>query len=109
MVRVQITERHCDVPRELRERAETQMEALAKFSPRATAADVVFMEEKVTRVVEVIVHIDGDEPVVARADDKEFHGALDKVLERLSRQLREQRDIRTDHKAPPRRDRAGRG
>ena len=108
-MRVQITERHCDVPRDTRERAETQMEALAKFSPRATAAEVVFMEEKVDRVVEVIVHIDGDEPVVARADGKEFHSALDKVLERLSRQLRERRDLRKDHKAPPQRDRAGRG
>lgn len=85
------------------------MEALAKFSPRATAAEVVFMEENVVRVVEVIVHIDGDEPVVARADDKDFHSALDKVLEKLSRQLRDRRDLRKDHQAPPRRDRAGRG
>ena len=108
-MRVQITERHCDVPRDIRERAETQMEALAKFSPRATAAEVVFMEEKVTRVVEVIVHIDGDPPVIARADDKEFQSALDKVVERVGRQLREQRSLRTDHQAPPRRDRAGRG
>ncbi len=108
-MRVQITERHCDVPRDIRERAEAQMEALAKFSPRATAADIVFLEENVTRVVEVIVHIDGEVPVVARADDKEFHSALDKVIERVGRQLREQRELRTDHQAPPRRDRAGRG
>lgn len=85
------------------------MEALAKYSPRATAAEVVFMEEKVSRVVEVIVHIDGEVPVVARADDKEFQSALDKVVERVGRQLREQRELRKDHQAPPRRDRAGRG
>lgn len=108
-MRVQITERHCEVPREARERAETQVAALAKYSPRATAADVVFMEENVDRIVEVIVHIDGEEPVVARAEDTEFRAALDKVIDRLSRQLREQRDLRTDHQAPPRRDRAGRG
>jgi len=107
-VRVQITERHCEVPREARERAETHVAALAKYSPRATAADVVFMEENVERIVEVIVHIDGEEPVVARAEDTEFRGALDKVVDRLSRLLRDQRDLRKEHRAPPMGDRAGR-
>jgi ribosomal subunit interface protein len=108
-VRVQIAERHCEVPRDARERAETQVASLAKYSPRATAAEVVFMEEKLDRIVEVIVHIDGEEPVVARAADTEFRAALDKVVDRLSRLLRDQRDLRKDHRAPPMGDRAGQG
>ena len=106
-MRVQITERHCEVPPEARERAETHVAALAKYSPRATAADVVFMEENVDRIVEVIVHVDGEEPVVARAKDTAFPAALDKVVDRLSRRLRKQRDLRKDHQATPRRDKAG--
>ncbi len=105
-MRVQITERHCEVPKEARERAETHIASLSKYSPRATSAEVVFMEERVDRIVEVIVHVDGEQPVVARAEDTEFSAAVDKVVDRLGRQLREQRDLRKDHQAPPRRERA---
>ena len=98
---MQITARHCDVPQDVVERTETQVASLSKYSPRASAADVVYMEEKLTRIAEVIVHIDGGEPVVARGEGHEFRTALDQVIDRLSRQLRRQRERRTDHKAPP--------
>jgi len=75
--------------------------ALSKFSPRASAADVVFTEEKLTKVVEIVVHIDGGEPVVARAEGDQFRTALDLLVERVGRKLRRQRERRTDHKAPP--------
>ncbi|HET9948211.1 MAG TPA: ribosome-associated translation inhibitor RaiA [Longimicrobiales bacterium] len=100
-MKVQITARHCDVPADVLERADAQVAALSKYSPRATSADVVFVEEKLSRVIEVIVHIDGGEPVVARAEDGDFRGALDKVVDRMSRRLRKQRERRTDHQAPP--------
>ena len=108
-MRVQITERHCRVPRDVTERAEVRVASLAKYSPRASHAEVVFTEENVDRIVEVVMHIDGGEPVVARADDLEFRAALDKVVDRLARRLRRQRERRKDHQAPPRRDRVGRG
>ncbi|MND02538.1 ribosome hibernation promoting factor HPF [compost metagenome] len=68
---------------------------------------MVFSEEKAVRIVDVVVHIDGGEPVVARAEDTEFRAALDKVVDRLRRRLRKQRELRIDHQAPPRRDRVG--
>jgi ribosomal subunit interface protein len=98
---VQIAARHCDVPADVLERTEAQVASLSKYSPRASAADVVFTEEKLTRIAEVIVHIDGGEPVVARGEGSEFRTALDQVIDRLSRRLRRQRERRTDHKAPP--------
>jgi ribosomal subunit interface protein len=105
-LRVQITERHCEVPKETLARAEKRVAALAKYSPRVSSADVLFLEEKTTRTVEVIVHVDGEEPVVGRVEDGEFRSALDKVVDRLARRLRRQRERRTDHHAPPSRDRA---
>lgn len=106
-MRVQITGRHTEVPADIRERTEAQVASLSKYSPRASAADVVFTEEKLDKVVEVIIHIDGGEPVVASGRDTEFRGALDQVVERASRMLRKQRERRTDHKAPAGRERAG--
>lgn len=100
-MRVQITARHCEVPSDVTERTEQQVAALSKYSPKASAADVIFMEEKLTKVVEIIVHIDGGEPVVARGEGTEFRVALDQMVDRVSRRLRRQRERRTDHKAPP--------
>jgi ribosomal subunit interface protein len=98
---VQISARHCDVPADVLERTEAQVATLSKYSPRASAAEVVYMEEKLTRIVEIIVHIDGGEPVVARGEGDEFRSALDQVMDRMSRRLRRQRERRTNHKAPP--------
>lgn len=100
-MRVQVTTRHCDVPNDVLERTESQIRSLAKYQARASAADVVYSEEKLSRKVEVIVHIDGAESVVAHGEGTEFRTALDEVVERLSRQLRRQRERRRDHKAPP--------
>ena len=108
-MRVQITERHCSVPSDVLERTEEQVAALSKYSPRATSADVVYMEEKLDKVVEVIVHIDGGEPVVARGQDGEFRNALDQVVGRIGRMLRKQRERRTDHQAPAAWERAEQG
>jgi ribosomal subunit interface protein len=89
------------VPDDVRERTEAQVQALSKYSPRASAADVVYMEEKLLKIAEILVHIDGGEPVVARGEGHEFRTALDEMIERISRRLRRQRERRTDHKAPP--------
>jgi len=100
-LRVQLTERHCSVPDEIRERTRVQVEALAKYQARASAADVVYSEEKNTKKVEVIIHIDGAEPVIGRGDGPEFRTAVDRVVERLRRRLRKQRERLRDHQAPP--------
>ena len=100
-LRVQITARHCDVPSDVIQLTEEHVGALSKYSPKASAADVVYTEERLTKVVEVIMHIDGGDPVVARGEAAEFRTALDQVVDRVSRRLRKQRERRTNHKAPP--------
>ena len=100
-MRVQITERHCDVPDEVLERTRDQIESLAKYEQQATRAEVVFVEEKHAKKVEVIIHVDGAESVVAHGDGTEFRSALDQVVDRLRRMLRRQRKRRRDHQAPP--------
>jgi len=100
-VRVQITERHCQVPSDVLERTDQQVQTLAKYEPRATAADVVYSEEKMIRTVEVLIHVDGAEPVVAHGEGPEFRTALDSVVDRMRRRLRRQRERRRNHQAPP--------
>lgn len=100
-MRVSITERHCEVGKKTRDRAEWQIAQLSKFEPRASLAEVVFTEGKRSKTAEVVVHIDGAPHVNARGEGESFRTALDQVSERLSRILKEQRERRRDHQAPP--------
>ena len=100
-LRIQITTRHCDVPEDVLERTQEQVASLAKFDPRATSAEVVFEEEKATRRVEIIVHCDGADPVIGRAEEGEFREALDRTVDRVGRMLRDRRKRQREHKAPP--------
>jgi ribosomal subunit interface protein len=106
-VQVRITERHVQVPKDTLARAESRLSSLSKYHPRASSAEVVFSEERADRTVEIIVHVDGSGPVVASVQDEEFRAALDKVLDRVARKLRKVRERRTNHQAPPGRDRVG--
>lgn len=108
-VNVKITTRHCEVPSDILERTEQLVASLARYSPRASSAEVVYTEERLDKVIEVIVHIDGGEPVFARAQDPEYLNSLDKVLSRLGRMLRKQRELRTQHQTPPKWERAEQG
>lgn len=100
-MKVTITGRHCDVPQKIIDRTETQFSNLVKYQSRATHADVIYVDEGHTRWVEGIVHVDGAPQVTARGEGENFRAALTQVVERLRRQLREQRGQRRDHKAPP--------
>lgn len=95
------------MPAEVLELTEAQVASLSKYSPRATLADVVYTEEKLDKSVEIIIHVDGGQPVIAQGRDTEFRTALDKVVERASRMLRKQRERRTDHQAPRAWEQAG--
>ena len=108
-MRIQITERHCNVPSNVLERTEEQLAALEKYDPRASSADVVYEEEKHVKKTEIIVHIDGVEPVIASGQAPEFRTSLDQALDRLRRQLRKQRKRRREHQAPPTSERVTQG
>jgi len=91
-LRIQVAARHCDIPDSVRRRTEEQIARLAKYDSRVSSAEVVFEEEKRVRKVEVILSVDRGEPVVARGEGEEFRTALDKVVDRLGRILKRNRD-----------------
>lgn len=100
-MRVTITERKCNVPARVLERTESLVRGLAKYEEEAAGADVVYSDERHSKKIEIIVHIHGAPQVVARGEGDSFRSALDQSLDRAKRMLREQRDRRRDHQAPP--------
>lgn len=100
-MRVQIAQRHCDVPEPIRERVRSRIERLVRYDSRLSRAEVVFEEERHRKKVEAILSVDRDEPVVARAEADEYRAAVDRLVDKLARILRKRSTQRRDHQARP--------
>ena len=99
-MQINITQRHCDVPKDVLERAETEVARLDRFESRLLKAELVFQEERHVRHAEGILSISGRDPVVAKGEGPDFRAALDALLGRLSKILRRQRARLVDHRGP---------
>ena len=83
---VRITSRHTMLPEPLRARTEELLSKLNKYGVRISVVEVVFDEEKNSKKIEAILHIDRSAPIVATGEGDEFSEALRQVNERLVRQ-----------------------
>jgi len=99
-LRVQIVTRHCVVSDEALVRTTEQLEKLKRYEALISAAEVVYFEEKHSKNIEVILHINGTAPIVGSGEGTDFRSALDRVVQRLGRMLKKQRGRRLDHQAP---------
>ncbi len=97
---VRITSRRTTLPQALRDRTEELLSKLGKYGARISAVEVVFSEEKNSKKIEGLLHIDKREPIFATGEGNDFSEALSQVNDRLARQLRKLRDQVTDHRAP---------
>ena len=98
---VRITSRHTTLPESLRTRTEELLSKLNKYGARISVVEVVFDEEKNTRKIEGILHIDRSAPIIATGEGDEFSEALSQVNDRLGRQLRKLQKQVKDHRALP--------
>jgi ribosomal subunit interface protein len=88
---VRITARHCSIPDAVREAAQTRVERLTRFEPRAGAVDLQFSEANALKQVDVRVGVPGASQFQAHGEGESFRTALDRALDRLQRQLRRRR------------------
>ena len=98
---VRITSRNATLPESLRARTEELLSKLNKYGARVSVIDVVFDEEKNTKKIEGILHIDRSAPIIATGEGDEFNEALSQLNDRLGRQLRKLQKQVNDHRALP--------
>lgn len=95
-----ISGRNIEVTDDLRARIEEQFERLERYEPRASRAEITLWEEKDRCVAEAVLSIDRRPPVHAEATEEAFRTALDRLHDKLTRQLKKERSRRRDHRAP---------
>jgi ribosomal subunit interface protein len=97
---VRITTRRATVSETFRRQTEERVMKLDRFEPRLHAVDIIVDEDRGRIYIETRADVPGLPPLVATADADTDRSALDKALQKLSRQLRRRRAKRTDHNAP---------
>jgi len=102
-MRVTITQRHCDIPDDLRARARELVTRLVKAARRSEAAQVIFSDDHGAAAVELRLHAGRGRLLVATADGADHRSALDRAAARLRRQIE-----KTPRGAPARRRAAAR-
>ena len=98
---VRITVRHIDITDDVKLRTADLVEKLQKFDARLSRAEVVFDREGHLETVEGILHIDRDDPVVAKGEADEALTAVDQMVEKLAKILRRRRSQVRKHQGPP--------
>lgn len=96
---LKITARHFDLDDEIREMSEERILPLSRFFDRIIDAELVLMIEKHRKIAELTLHLTGG-AIAGKAESKDMFESIDKVAEKVERQLKKRKDIMTEHKGP---------
>jgi ribosomal subunit interface protein len=86
-MRTTVTARHCEIPDELRDRAEALIEKMAKAAHRPQRAEIVFDADHGQKVVEIQLYLPRGQVKVATGEADDFRSALDRALDKVRNQL----------------------
>jgi ribosomal subunit interface protein len=86
-VKTTITARHCEIPDEIRTRAEDVADKLARLAHRPQRMEIVFDDDHQRRVVELKMWLPRGLTLVATAEATDLRTALDRAAEKLRSQL----------------------
>ena len=98
---VRISARHCTITDNTRDHAQSRVQRVTRFEPRATAAEILFSQENAFKHAEIRVTVPGGSQVQSHGEAETFRSALDRAAERLERQLRRRRGSIRDRRTIP--------
>lgn len=96
-MRVTMTKRHCEISDELKARATTVVDKLAKVASRPQSAEVIFNAEHGAKVVEIVLSLPRGQTKVAKVEARDFRTALDRAAEKVRNQLPKKDTHRHQH------------
>lgn len=86
-MRITVTARHCEIPTELRQRAEELVAKAIKAAHRPQHAEVLFNEDHGSKVVELHLTLTRGQVRIAHGEADDFRSALDTAVQKLRSQL----------------------
>ena len=96
-MQINVSGHHVDVTDSLRSYVESKLDKLERHYDRITNMQVILSVEKQRQKAESTVRIQGGE-VYADAESEDLYAAIDKLADKLDRQLIKQKEKMKDHK-----------
>jgi putative sigma-54 modulation protein len=89
---IKITDRHVELPDEVKAYALEKFSRIEKFNHGIRDAEVIFKNEDRKFHCEVIVHVRNKPPLVIDVAREEWHEAIDIALDKIERRVRKQKE-----------------
>jgi len=89
-MRVTMTKRHCEISDELKTRATTVVDKLAKVANRPQNAEVIFDEDHGAKVVEIVISLPRGQRKAAKVEARDFRTALDRAADKVRNQIQKE-------------------
>lgn len=94
------TFRHMPVSEAIKEYAEKKLKGVFSHAPYVESCHIIFDVEKFRHVVEVIVQVKRHGKLEAKEESDDMYKSVDKVVDKIERQLIKLREKVVDHKTP---------
>jgi len=96
-MKIQMTGRHLEITPTLKDYIETKLHKIEKYSFRIIEVQVILEVEKYRHHAEITATLDG---MVLQAADvtEEMYSTIDKVVDKLQKQLKKAKEKMTDHR-----------
>ena len=95
-MRINLTGHHVDITDSLRNFVDTKFERLERHFEHITNIHVILSVEKERQKAEATINVNRGQ-LFADAENEDMYAAIDKLLDKLDRQLKKHKEKLTDH------------
>jgi putative sigma-54 modulation protein len=95
---INITARHADISEAMKERVQSKLSAILAAYPQVEHTHVILDIQKFRHIIEVIVQAKKHQRIEAKDVSDDMYVSIDRVTDKLDRQLRRAREKVIDHK-----------
>ncbi len=92
------TFRHMPISEPLKEYAEKKLSSVFEHFPQVESCHVILDIEKIRHIAEVVVSVKRHGKLEAKEESDDMYKSIDKVSDKIERQLNKLREKRIDHK-----------
>lgn len=97
---IDITARHADISEAMKAHVTAKLSAILGQYPQVEHCHVILDIQKFRHSIEVVVQAKSHQRVEARDESDNMYVSIDRVVDKVDRQLRRAREKVVDHKAP---------
>jgi len=97
---INITARHAEISEEMKAHVHAKLSSVLDDYPNIEHVHVILDIQKFRHSIEVVVQAKRHKHIEARDESDDMYCSIDRVADKLNRQLRRDREKVVDHKAP---------